>query len=150
MLGFRDFETVCRSANLNNVQNPENLGSWGHENGEIVQNYGNLADGSRYNDPWKQHPDGAGYYRGFWPLHGENRNVTGNHVEITHRCFVLQISRNGVYEYCNDLNNTMKNIIIRLRERIKLGEITPTQAEPLLKREYDRILSEALDRARKK
>lgn len=159
MLEFRNFETVRRSANFNNVQNPTELrhgGSWGAgtQNGWIVQNTtGNLEEGLRYsNSPWKQHPDGAGYYRGFWPLRWEQSDweVLGRNVEITHRCFVLQISRNGVSDYCNNLNNTMKNIIIRLRERIKLGEITSAQAEPLLESEYNRILAEALDRARKR
>jgi len=150
MLGFRSFDTVCRSANFNDVQNPADL-VWLSQNGWIVQNYGNLDEGLKSNSSqWKQHPDGAGYYRGFWPLRGENTRVIGNYVEITHRCFVLQINRNGVSTYCDDLNNTMKEVIIRYRERIKLGEITVDQATSLLKRDYDRILREALDRARKR
>jgi len=151
ILGFRNFETVCRSANFNNVQNPADLGNWSSQNGWIVQNYGNLEEGvSRYDGPWKQHPNGAGYYRGFWPLSEKNRYVIGDHVVVTRRCFVLQINRNGVNDYCNNLNNTMKGVVIRLRERIKLGEITPDQAEPLLESEYNRILAEALERARKR
>ena len=149
MLSFRNFDTVLRSANFNDVQDPANLRgrNYDNQNGWIVDNGESLADGSRY---WKQHPDGAGYYRGFWPLREENNNVTGGYVVISHRCFVLQVTRGGVYNYCNDLNTQMQGVIIRLREKIKLGEITPDEAVPMLKRDYDRILAEALDRARRR
>ena len=72
-----------------------------------------------------------------------HRYVTDDYVETVRCCFVLQSRQNGVKSYCDEVNNTMKNAVIRLRERIKLGEITANQATPLLKREYDRILAES-------
>ena len=152
ILSFYTFETVCRTANFNDVQNPERLPK--NYDGHIVE-YTSLS--GRITNEWKQHPDGVGFYRGFWPLRKENRGVTSDSVEISRRCFVygesgLTYSRGdgSIPDHCDNLNNQMKNAVIYIRERIKLGEITADQAASLLKRDYDGILAEALDRARKR
>jgi len=135
VLSFYTFDTVCRYADFYNVQNPDSVTYCG-----IAIHSDCLGDSYGV---WKQHPNGIGYYRGFWPLREIDSH--GRNCEISSRCFVLGDKLSLPYWGYHAFNDKMNNAIILIRRKIALGETTPEEAVELLRKDYDKILAEALE-----